>query len=71
MVHLQLFGEPMQIERVHGGVEVGIITGALPDMDAIGIAPTARGAHTTYEYLLNDQVMPYWQLVTAVLVEKD
>lgn len=69
--HQQLFGEPLQIEHVHGGIEVGTIIGALPDMDAIGIAPTARGAHTTDEYLLIDEVMPYWQLLSAVLAHKE
>lgn len=68
--HKKLFGCDMEIERVHGGIEVGIILGAIPDMDAIGIAPSARGAHTTGEYLLIDEVMPYWQLLTAVLAAK-
>lgn len=68
--HEKLFGYAMEIERVHGGVEVGIILGKIPDMDAVGIAPTARGAHTTGEYLLIDEVAPYWQLLTAVLAQK-
>ena len=69
-MHKKLFGCEMEIERVHGGIETGIITGAIPDMDAVGIAPTARGAHTTDEYLLIDQVAPYWQLLTQVLAQK-
>lgn len=69
-MHKKLFGREMEIERVHGGIETGIITGAIPDMDAVGIAPTARGAHTTDEYLLIDQVAPYWQLLTQVLAQK-
>ena len=69
-MHERLFGAPLEIERVHGGVETGILLGKLPDMDAVGIAPTARGAHTTGEYLLLDQVAPYWRLLTAVLAEK-
>jgi len=70
-MHQTLFGYPIEIERCHGGIEASIIVGAVPDMDAIGIAPTARGAHTTKEYLLIDQVAPYWQLITAVLAEKE
>ena len=69
-MHQTLFGHEIEIERCHGGIETGIILGAIPDMDAIGLAPTARGAHTTGEYLLIDEVMPYWQLITAVLAEK-
>jgi len=69
-MHQKIFGSPIEIERCHGGIETGIIVGAIPDMDAIGLAPTARGAHTTKEYLLIDEVAPYWQLLTAVLAEK-
>jgi len=69
-MHKKLFGQEIEIERCHGGIETGIIVGAIPDMDAIGLAPTARGAHTTGEYLLIDEVLPYWQLLTAVLAEK-
>lgn len=69
-MHQTLFRYPIEIERCHGGIETGIIVGAIPDMDAIGLAPTARGAHTTKEYLLIDEVAPYWQLLTAVLAKK-
>jgi dipeptidase D len=70
-IHKDLFGTDMEIERCPGGIETGIIVDQLPDMDAIGVAPTARGAHTTSEYLLLDEVAPYWQLLTAVLAEKE
>ena len=70
-MHEKIFGYPMEIERVHGGVEVGIILGKLPDMDAVGIAPTARGAHTTNEHLFISEVAPYWSLMKAVLADKE
>ena len=70
-MHKALFGTDMEIERCPGGIETGIVVDQLPDMDAIGIAPTARGAHTTGEYLLLDEVVPYWQLLTAVLAQKE
>jgi len=51
-------------------VEVSILTGAIPDMDAIGFAPTARGAHTTHEHLFISEVEPFWTLLKAFLKEK-
>lgn len=69
-LHKRLFGAEMELERVHGGIETGVIKGAIPDMDAVGLAPTARGAHTTGEYLLLKEVQPYWDLITAFLKEK-
>lgn len=70
-VHKDLFGSDLELERIHGGIEVGIILGAIPDMDAVGIAPTATGAHTTQECLFIGEVAPFWELVKGVLARKD
>jgi dipeptidase D len=58
-------------ERIHGGVEIGIIAGAIPDMDAVGYAPTSHGAHTADEYLLISTVQPFWDVLTDVLSKKE
>ncbi len=68
--HMRVCGYPAELERVHGGIEVGMIVGAIPDMDAVGYAPTARGAHTTQEYLVIDEVEPYWAVLKEVLAAK-
>lgn len=70
-VHKQLFGQEMELERVAGGIEVVFITQAVPDMDPVGIAPTARGAHTTGEHLYISEVQPFWDLIKAVLSNKE
>lgn len=70
-VHTQLFGSPAELERAPGGVEVSMVVNRLADMDAVGIAPTARGAHTTSEHLYIRETQPYWSLIQAVLAEKE
>ncbi len=70
-LHTALFGAEMELERVPGGIEVGIVTAAIPDMDPVGIAPTSRGAHSPTEYLCISEAEPYWRLLTAVLAEKE
>ena len=69
--HKALFGCDIAIENVHGGIEAGVILGAIPDMDAVGISPTATNAHTTDEILHLKEVQPFWELFTAVLAEKE
>ena len=69
--HRELFGYDIAIENVHGGIEAGVILGAIPDMDAVGISPTATNAHTTDEVLHIKEVQPFWELFTAVLAEKE
>ena len=68
--HQRICGFPARIECIHGGVEVGPIVGAIPDMDAVGYAPTARAAHTTKEYLDIDEVEPFWLVLKDVLASR-
>lgn len=68
--HLELFGKEIDIEYVHGGIEVGVIKGAIPELDAVGISPTATNAHTTAEVLHIDEVQPFWDLMLRVIAEK-
>jgi len=70
IIHKRLFHTELELERIQGCVETCIICDAIPDMDAIGIAPTARGAHTTQECLYINEVAPYWALVKAILAER-
>ncbi len=69
-VHSRLYGYEPTLERVLGGIEVGIITGEIEDMDAVGIAPTARGAHTAKEHIILSETEDYWTLLTEVLKKK-
>ena len=70
-VHKELFGYEPQFEAVQGGIETAIIKGAIPDMDAVGFAPTARGAHTAHEYILLPETPDYWKWMLALLKEKE
>jgi len=68
--HLHLFGEEIGVEYVHGGIEVGMIKGAIPELDAVGISPTSTNAHTTAEVLHLKEVQPFWDLMLRVIEEK-
>jgi len=57
--------------HLHASIEVNILFGQIPDMDAVGIQPTAVDFHTPDETLLIDQVQPFWDLLLAVLARKD
>lgn len=68
--HQELFGFEAEHKHIHGGIEVGSICGAIPDMDAIAVIPSMSGAHTPLETLYIDMVQPFWDLLTAVLADK-
>ena len=69
--HKRLFGEDIKILHLHASIEVNILFGQIPDMDAVGIQPTAVDFHTPDETLFIDQVQPFWDLLIDVLAKKD
>lgn len=69
--HKQLFGKDIQILHLHASVEANVLIGEFPDMDAVGIQPTAVDFHTPKETLFIDQVQPFWDLLLAVLAQKE
>lgn len=69
--HRRLFGEDISILHLHASIEVNILMDQIPDMDAVAIQPTAVDFHTPDETLFIDQVQPYWDLLLAVLAQKD
>ena len=68
--HKELFGYEMIIGRGIGGIEVGEIKTAIPEMDAVAFAPYSAGAHTTSEYLSVSQVQPFWDLLKKLILIK-
>lgn len=68
--HEEIFGYGAGHRFVHGGIEVGYVITAIPDMDAIAVNLPMANAHTTNELLYIDQVPDFWTLLTAVLAEK-
>lgn len=69
--HQELFGYLPGHRFVHGGIEVGFISSAISDMEAIAMNLPMANAHTTNELLYLDQVPEFWQLLTAVLAAKE
>lgn len=63
----ELYGRQMRETVIHGLVEVGVIRRAIPEMDCIGFAPLARGAHTREERLYLDALPAFWEHFKAVL----
>ena len=71
MAHRALFGREIEVEHIHGGIEVSYVMQVYPDMDVLGISPTAKGCHTPQERLFIDEVQPYWDLMMEFLRMKD
>ena len=70
-VHKNIFGNAPMLERVQGGIETAIIVQKINDMDAIGFAPTARGAHSTKECIHLLETPDYWKWLIELLAHKE
>ncbi len=68
-LHEQLFGRRPAVKAIHAGLECGILKGKKPDMDILSFGPTIRGAHSPTERLQIDTVAPFWQFLTALLLQ--
>ena len=69
--HRRLFGSEIRRLHEHASIEANVILRGIPDMDAVAIQPTAVDFHTTDETLFIDEVQPFWDLLLAVLAQKD
>lgn len=62
-----LFGTELKIEAIHAGLECGLFSDAMPELDAIAVGPTIRGCHTPDEYLPLDSCARFYMLLVDVL----
>ena len=69
--HWQLFGSGIRCLHEHASIEVNVIVESIPEMDAVATKPTMTGLHTPAETLYIDEVQPFWDLLLAVLAQKD
>lgn len=66
-VYQTLYGKVPNITAIHAGLEVGVIIGTYPDMDAISIGPTLLDVHTANEKLQVDTARKVYDLLFATL----
>jgi len=69
--HKQLFGSEIVRLHEHASIELNVIMQSIPGMDAVAIQPTATHFHTPEETLYVDEVQPFWDMVLAVLAQKE
>ena len=61
------YGEEPLIQAVHAGLECGILSGKIDDLDCISLGPNMTGAHTCHEKLSISSTIRTWKLIVEVL----
>ena len=62
-------GKEPKVEVIHAGLECGILSGKLPDLDCISIGPNLENVHTVNERMSISSAQNVWNYVLALLEE--
>lgn len=70
-VYQEMYHCMPQVEAIHAGLECGILSGKIEDLDCVSIGPDMKDIHTTEEKLSISSVERVWKYVLAILARKD
>lgn len=68
-VYEQLTGRKAKVDIIHAGLECGVISSHLPDMDMISIGPDMKDIHSPDEALDLDSVEEFWRVLAEMIRE--
>ena len=63
----ELFGTELKLEAIHAGLECGLFSEAMPELDAIAVGPTLYNVHTPDENVPLDSFERFYELLKDVL----
>lgn len=66
----KLYHKTPNVVAIHAGLECGILSEKIPDMDAVSMGPNMHDIHTTEERLEIDSVRRTWELLLEILALK-
>ena len=62
-----LFGGNLKVEAIHAGLECGLFSAQIPDLDAVAVGPTLTGVHTPDEKMELASFERFYSLLEDVL----
>lgn len=68
-VYKELFGEEPKLTAIHAGLECGILSDKIPNLDCVSFGPTNYDIHTPKERLSISSTEKYWNFLVKFLEE--
>ena len=62
-----LFGKDAKVEAIHAGLECGLFSEKIPDLDCVSIGPQMHDIHTSRERLEIASTQRTWEFLLAIL----
>lgn len=69
-IYEEMYGTKPRIEAIHAGLECGIISSKIEDLDCISYGPDMKDIHTTGERLSISSVKRVWEYLLEILKQK-
>lgn len=63
----ELYGEEPKVEAIHAGLECGVMSSKIEELDCVSFGPQLYDIHTTNERMEIESVARTWRLLTDVL----
>ena len=63
------YGRKPVVQALHAGVECGLFSGKLPELDCVSFGPDMKDIHTPKESMDVESVKRTWEYLLAVLEE--
>ena len=69
-VYKKMYGMEPKVEAIHAGLECGLFTEKIKDLDSISIGPNMKNVHTSEETLDVASVKRTWEFLCQVLAQR-
>lgn len=69
-VYERMYGKTPVVEAIHAGLECGLFTKKIDDLDSISVGPNMHNVHTSEETLEVASVQRTWEFLCQVIAEK-
>ena len=61
-----VYGKYPKVMGIHGGLECGVFTNLVPEMEIVSIGPTIRYPHSPSEHLDVESVATLWEVIKTI-----
>ncbi len=68
-IYRRQYGAAPEVLAIHAGLECGLLSAKIPDLDCVSIGPNMKDIHTTKETMSISSVQRVWKFVLEVLKE--
>ncbi len=69
-IYQQMYGKAPRIEAIHAGLECGLLSDKIKDMDCVSFGPDMKNIHTTEEQLSISSTKRVWEFPVKVIACK-